>query len=105
MLIIPHDSYKLTKGARNVCEALAMQYVDARAGEERCKQQHSESQHNHKSGVTVQEVLVPVVGSDLHSSGSKQPPRREYLCSGSHPALINRAISIQVRAPQPHPCS
>ena len=78
---------ELTEGARDVHEAMAVQYGDARIGKECCKQQDSDGHHNNKTGVPVQQMLVLVVGADLHGCRSKQAPREEHLDSGSHPAL------------------
>jgi hypothetical protein len=77
----------LTKGARDVCKAMAVQYGDTGVGKECREQENSYSQDNNKTGVTVQEMLVPVVRRNLHGRRSKQPPCEEDLHSGSYPAL------------------
>ena len=78
---------ELTEGARDVHEAMAVQYGETRIGKECCDQQDSNGHHNNKTGVSVQQMLVLVVWADLHDCCSKQSPREEHLHSSSHPAL------------------
>lgn len=86
-----------TEGARDVRKATAVQYGDAGAGEECREQENGYSQHNNKTGVTVQEMLVPVVRRDLHGRRSKQPPCEEDLHSGSYPALKQMPVESELQ--------
>lgn len=86
----------LTEGARDVRKATAVQYGDTGVGEECCEQENSYSQHNNETGVTVQEMPVPVVRRDLHGCRSKQPPCEEDLHGGSYPALKQMSVKSEI---------
>lgn len=87
----------LTEGTRDVRKAMAVQYGNAGVGEECCQQEHGYSQHNNKTGVTVQEMPVSVVRRDLHGRRSKQPPCEEDLHSCSYPALKQMPVESELR--------
>jgi hypothetical protein len=86
----------LTEGARDIRKATAVQYGNTGVGEECREQEDGYSQHNNETGVTVQEMPVPVVRRDLHGRRSKQPPCKEDLHSGSYPALKQMPVKSEL---------